>query len=261
MEFAEFVEFHSPHLERDEVRNNLLLGIFSRPPSEGLRFWTLGGPGACAVHNPNRAIVLGDLNRDQCRRLAEQVAHDSFRGVVGCDDTATWFVERATELGQKFGDPIPHQIHELRKSPVYPHAPGHSRVAGASDFSLLAKWILAFIEEAAPHERRPSTEELQKTANSGNCLLWIVNDQPVSLATISRRTRNLGSIAPVYTPPPHRRRGYAGSVTAAAVERIFAEGKTAACLYTDTRNPYSNRCYAKIGFVPVCRAAHYPRLE
>jgi hypothetical protein len=46
----------------------------------------------------------------------------------------------------------------------------------------------------------------------------------------------------------HRQRGhgYAGSVTAAVVERIFAEGKTAACLYTDLRNPSSNRCYGKM---------------
>jgi predicted GNAT family acetyltransferase len=43
------------------------------------------------------------------------------------------------------------------------------------------------------------------------------------------------------------------------VERVFAEGKTAACLYTDLRNPLSNRCYARIGFSPVCSSSHYPR--
>jgi predicted GNAT family acetyltransferase len=46
-------------------------------------------------------------------------------------------------------------------------------------------------------------------------------------------------------------------VTAALVERIYAEGKSFACLYTDLRNPFSNRCYAKIGFEPVCAAWHY----
>jgi predicted GNAT family acetyltransferase len=33
-----------------------------------------------------------------------------------------------------------------------------------------------------------------------------------------------------YTPPQLRGRGYAGSVTAAVLERIFTEGKIAACL-------------------------------
>jgi hypothetical protein len=48
--------------------------------------------------------------------------------------------------------------------------------------------------------------------------------------------RHAAAIAGVYTPPSLRGRGYAGLVTAAVVERIFAEGKTAACLYTDLRN-------------------------
>ena len=79
------------------------------------------------------------------------------------------------------------------------------------------------------------------------------------MAAIARRTRSAGVISVVYTAPSQRGRGYAGSVTAAVAERIFAEGKTAVCLYTDLRNPASNRCYAKIGFRPVCDAWHYPR--
>jgi len=80
------------------------------------------------------------------------------------------------------------------------------------------------------------------------------------MAAIARRTRNAAAIAPVYTPPALRSKGYGGSVTAAAVEQAFAEGKTIACLYTDLRNPASNRCYARIGFRPVCDAWVYRRL-
>ena len=29
-------------------------------------------------------------------------------------------------------------------------------------------------------------------------------------------------------------------------------------LYTDVRNPASNRCYAGIGFLPYCDSWHYP---
>ncbi len=76
-----------------------------------------------------------------------------------------------------------------------------------------------------------------------------------------RRTRHAGAIAGVYTPPNLRGRGYAGSVTAAVVDAIFAEGRSTACLYVDLRNPYSSRCYAKIGFTPVCRSWYYPRVS
>ncbi|MEJ2229095.1 MAG: GNAT family N-acetyltransferase [Alphaproteobacteria bacterium] len=57
----------------------------------------------------------------------------------------------------------------------------------------------------------------------------------------------------------YRGRGHAGSVTAALVERLFATGRTMVCLYTDLRNISSNRCYANIGFKPVCDAWHYVR--
>ena len=79
------------------------------------------------------------------------------------------------------------------------------------------------------------------------------------MAAIVRRTRNAAAIALVYTPPSLRGKGYGGSVTAAVVEQAFAEGKTVACLYTDLRNPYSNRCYVKIGFRPECDSFHIPR--
>jgi predicted GNAT family acetyltransferase len=40
---------------------------------------------------------------------------------------------------------------------------------------------------------------------------------------------------------------------------IFSEGRKTACLYTDLRNPASNRCYAKLGFRPVCESWHMVR--
>jgi RimJ/RimL family protein N-acetyltransferase len=55
----------------------------------------------------------------------------------------------------------------------------------------------------------------------------------------------------LYTLPDKRGRGYAGSVTAAAAECAFTEGKTVVCLYTDLTNPFSNRCYAKMGSSPT----------
>jgi predicted GNAT family acetyltransferase len=119
--------------------------------------------------------------------------------------------------------------------------------------------LLAFFDEAVPNEPKPSRERIEQTACDGHYLFWVVDGEPVSMAGIVRRTRHAAAIAGVYTPPALRGRGYAGSVAAANVERVFAEGKKAACLYTDLRNPMSNRCYAKIGFQPVCASFHYER--
>lgn len=79
------------------------------------------------------------------------------------------------------------------------------------------------------------------------------------MAAIARRLRRTGAVSSVYTPPQQRGRGYAGSATAAVADKLFAEGKTTVSLYTDLRNPVSNRCYAKIGFRPHCDSWHYLR--
>jgi RimJ/RimL family protein N-acetyltransferase len=119
---------------------------------------------------------------------------------------------------------------------------------------------MAFSREAVPDDPVSPRAEIEKVAGEGRHMFWVVDEEPVSMAGIVRRTRSTAAIAAVYTPPAQRGRGFAGSVTAAVAERVFAEGKAAACLYTDLRNPASNRCYAKIGFKPVCDAWVYRRL-
>jgi predicted GNAT family acetyltransferase len=79
------------------------------------------------------------------------------------------------------------------------------------------------------------------------------------MAGITRSMKDSAAITAVFTPPALRGRGYAGSVTAAAVERIQGTGRKFVYLYTDLNNPISNRCYANIGFRPVYDALHYYR--
>ena len=62
------------------------------------------------------------------------------------------------------------------------------------------------------------------------------------------------AICAVHTPPENLGRGYAGTATAALVERIMRRGKSRACLHTDLANPYANRCYRKVGFKTRCRS-------
>jgi GNAT superfamily N-acetyltransferase len=261
----DFAEFHLPALERDEVRYNLIIGLLGRlmtAPHGELRLWTLGGPGECAMQTtPRNLIILGELQRAQCRAFAEQMFDLDYPGVVGLDPVVPWFVEHAVEPGMTFGEPIPQQIQALHESPIYPNVPGAVQVVGSADIEVFAAWLIAFSKEAVPHDALPSRDALERTAAAGNYRFWIVNDEPVAMAGIVRRTRHAAAIAGVYTPPALRGRGYGAAVTAAVVDAVFAEGRTAACLYSDLRNRASNRCYAKIGFRPVCRAWHYPRKQ
>ncbi len=167
--------------------------------------------------------------------------------------------DRAAELGLRFLDPIPQQIHSISDKPRFPGASGYARLVTAQDSTIFADWMMEFHREAVPHDPLPAREDLERAAAEGRFAFWIDKGQPVSMAGIVRRLKNSAAITGVYTPLELRGRGYAGSVTVATVERIYAEGRRIACLYTDLRNPFSNRCYVRIGFKPVCMSMHFYR--
>ena len=258
MEFAEFNAYHVGALEQEEAKHCLILSLIARAanedPPDQTRRWSFDRPGACAVQTRGRGLVLGELARAHCHRLAEDVAGTRFHSVVGPDDAPLRFVERATELGAAFHPPMAQRIHALGRAPRYPGAAGRADCIMPGDADIFTQWYRAFAAEAAPEDEPPRPEEIERRMASGDCLFWRVDGAPVSLAGIVRRTRNAAALALVYTPPALRGRGYAGSVTAAVAEKIFAEGRRIACLYTDLSNPWSNRCYARIGFKPVCES-------
>ena len=262
MQFPAFLDFHLPALERDQARHNILLTILAAirdgDAPEG-RWWSLGGPGACAAQAPGRPVVLGDLARAQCRALAEALHEGDLPGVLGPDRTAKFFVARAQELGLRCGAPMPQRILALSAPPRAPEVPGRARAVTAADAPLFADWLTAFYREAVPQDRPPEREAMERKARQGDHVFWELEGRPVALAGILRRTRDAAAIAEVYTPPALRGRGYAGAATAAVVERIYAEGRTTVCLYCDLRNPASRRCYAKLGFAPLCDSWFYPR--
>src|SRR5271170_1368663 len=203
MLLREFAELHRPALERDEVRHNLILGLLGRlldTEQPDVRHWTLGAPGQCAIQTtPGNAIILGELDAAQCRALAEQTLNLDYPGVVGHDEIASLFVERAVEHGVKFAEPIPQLIQALRDRPTYPAARGSARLVAAADATLFADWLTAFYREAVPHDLLPSRERLEQTAGQGNYQFWIVDGEPVSMAGIVRRTRHAAAIAGVHT--------------------------------------------------------------
>ena len=154
----EFAAYHLPALERDEARHNLIVAVLGRLAGENppeLLLWSLGEPGQCAIEAPGYPIVLGDMNAAQCHALAEATRSLDYPAVVGADETARWFVERATELGVTFREPIPQQILVLCDKPVYPGVPGQARKVDAADTPLFSEWMTAFSREGADRGSAP----------------------------------------------------------------------------------------------------------
>ena len=264
MQPAEFRAHHEPALELQEVKHGFILNALGRIDGEKLEevsYWTLGKPGECAIQLGHVSILLiGELAKNQCQTLAELTASTQYPGVIGPDVTAKWFTGRARELGLQFLKPEALQLYSINDKPRYPGASGRARPVTSRDATLLADWLTAFHRETLPHYPVPAREELERAASEDRFLFWINHGEPVSMAGIARRLKISAAIRAVYTPPELRGHGYAGSVTAAMVERIYAEGRKMACLYADVSNPASIRCYTKIGFTPVCKSMHFRRI-
>jgi predicted GNAT family acetyltransferase len=125
-------------------------------------------------------------------------------------------------------------------------ARGALRLAQERDRTTLEQWEDAFaaeahlpIDDAAAIVASRLTQQRQ--------FVW-EHDGAVCTVAASRRIGGIVRLGPVYTPPEHRRRGYAASAVADVCHAALADGARECMLFTDLSNPTSNRVYAAVGF-------------
>ena len=99
--------------------------------------------------------------------------------------------------------------------PPTPPPPGRPRRAGQADFAGVAGWFTAFQSEGGVHavDVGPVVRDRIEAG-----LVWLWEDTAgtaVSIAARNRTAAGVARVAPVYTPPEHRRHGYGTAVTAA----------------------------------------------
>ncbi|MFP5519189.1 MAG: GNAT family N-acetyltransferase [Bdellovibrionia bacterium] len=87
--------------------------------------------------------------------------------------------------------------------------------------------------------------------------VWLVDEMPVSMAHVSRPTKNGISIGAVYTPMNLRKRGYASAVVAHLSQKMLNSGNKFCVLYTDSSNPTSNKIYQNVGYQVVAESKHF----
>ena len=90
-----------------------------------------------------------------------------------------------------------------------------------SDHDMLLRWFTDFSLEAEhvrpDQARRAGEAMLDRLGGGSGGMIWLDEEgTPVSIACYKGRTPNGIRIGPVYTPPEHRRHGYAAAVTAVA---------------------------------------------
>ncbi len=135
--------------------------------------------------------------------------------------------------------------------PPAPAPRGVARLASHADAGLLVDWHQAFRAEAEAAGPEHSSRVVADQLSHDGLMLWEAGGEPVAMAGLTRTVAGVARVTGVYTPPAHRRHGYAAGVTAASSRAALAAGARSVVLFTDLANPTSNALYQRLGYRPV----------
>ena len=135
--------------------------------------------------------------------------------------------------------------------PPDPPPPGRARRATDANRDLLHAWHQAFLAELGSTSIRDVPAQVADRLGYGGLVLWDLQGAPVSMAGRTQVLAGVCKIAPVYTPPRQRGRGYGTAVTAAVTRHAIETGAPEILLFTDATNPVTNSIYQQLGYRPA----------
>ena len=255
-----------PWLQLDPVENTVLATVLvsridGTIAARDLWLAWLAGPGGevagVALRTPPRGLLLSALPADAVAPLAA-LAQPDLPAASGWVDVVAAFAEAyadRTGAAAKVDKSLRlYRLGELTALPsalpsALPPPPGRLRVAGPDDVDLCARWFVDFATAAGVGPAPDSRADSARVVAAGRLLLWEVDGRPVAMVGHSPTVAGVTRIGPVWTPPEHRRRGYATAATAELAGALRERGEVV--LYADRANPTSTGIYLRLGFRPV----------
>ena len=259
---AEFARLAEPVIAADPLSTSVLAGMLARilrgehPPADAA--WMLveqdGQTVGVAMHTPPNQPFVPRLPRGAAAAIAKHLLKSgrSFTGVVGERDAVDEFADCwVSHTGGSSSVVMSMRMYRLGMLQVPSDVPGSVRCAQPADVDLVADWFARFHLESAPDSPEDDPVDVaRRRIDRHDVWLWVDTGGPVSLAVGSEPAAGVSRVAPVYTPPEFRRRGYAAAITARATQACLDRGAADVVLYTDLANPVSNSIYQAIGYRP-----------
>lgn len=264
---AEFLKRVGPALEKDEVVNNLMLGLSLRlvddPKYYGSTpyFVTIdaddGAFSLAGVRTPPYNLILYSTTKEHLPAVETLVHHlqaegQPIPGVLApsqlADDFARLWSQQTGAAGRLAAR---ERVYELRQVNPMPMPPGFMHAARESELELLTRWTQAFNQDISSRDTsEQAAAEAARKRLPGSYLWEIEDEHVVSLACVGRTTPHGAVVGPVYTPPEFRGHGYASACVANLSQLMLDSGYQFCALYTDLANPTSNHIYQVIGYQP-----------
>lgn len=126
---------------------------------------------------------------------------------------------------------------------------GRFRHAEVPDSSRVSAWVEDFAEETGLEltEEEAETQTAESISQRAR-YVWESNGEIVSMAFVSQRTPTGARIHWVYTPPRHRKKGFASALVGALSQKLLSSGSPFCFVVTGSE---SSQLYRAIGYVPV----------
>jgi predicted GNAT family acetyltransferase len=248
-------DFLTERLERN-VLATVLLGILDgayggRRPRFAYGVDSGGHVRLAALRTPPWPLLVTELDQALAPRLLETWVESDpeLSGVSGLRDSAravasAWHRLTGDSTECRMRQAL-HKLYELRDPPR--PAAGHLRLPLPDERSLLVSWNEAFGREAGMPVADRAEERVDERVRHDGLLIWD-DHGPVSMVGVNVPVGGWIRLGPVYTPPEHRRRGYAGTAVAVTSRRSLEHGARGCLLFTDLANPTSNKIYAEVGY-------------
>jgi uncharacterized protein len=270
---AEFIDAAGPLLLANEAEHNLILGLaaglahgeWSEHPPYLAVVEDRGAVVLAALRTPPRNVVLSrcaDLGAvdllvsDLGQRLR------SLPGATGGTQVAGAFASGwCSASGGAAEVAMSQRIYQVDRVVPASGVRGRLRPVSLDDRPLLVGWLEDFskAESAITHDDAAQVADrfLRADFQTRGLYVWENDGEAVAMVGHSGPTPNGMRVGPVYTPPAHRRKGYASAATAVLSQRLLDSGRRFCFLYTDLANPTSNHIYQAIGYRPVADSVHY----
>jgi GNAT superfamily N-acetyltransferase len=240
-------------------------GLLRNPPgeTESVYLATYADVGA-AMMRGSGGLWVGASDADAAIAFADDVyayrggTQVPLQGVVGIRSACDAFAQRwRTLTGRAHQLRVQLRNHRLTRVEAVPRPAGASRRATADDIDWVSAAQHDFIMEIQlPDDAARLRALIPRRIEQGQ--IWIWDDAgAVAFAGWTDAPPDAARIAPVYTPPLARGRGYATALVAELSQALLDQGRPKLFLITDLANPVSNSIYARIGYRPLSDIFHF----
>ncbi|MDC0558947.1 GNAT family N-acetyltransferase [Candidatus Izimaplasma bacterium] len=256
-----FMKDHFDFLEKDEVMNNLMIGLLQKDyvvPDLLVAVTNKQERVLGMIAGKHMILAANTINPTLYNELVIYMDTVDYPGIIGPTQYSEVYKKMySIHCNNTMNKLMSQRIYACDRINHVSHETGDFRLATIQDINTLIPWAYDFEVMIEGHANIENITEMLKKRILANILyVLVVNHEIVSMAQRTRPLAKTETVSLVYTPKDKRKKGYASRVVELLTQEILNDGKIAT-LYTDLSNPTSNKIYINIGYKPHCDSVVY----